>query len=55
MIETDSLYIQGNYDVGFKEKPNFKEEKLEDLLNRKKQIDEKTRKNGFSVVVSGNN
>jgi len=41
--------------MGFKEKPNFQEEKLEDLLNRKKKIDEKTRRNGFSVVQSGSN
>lgn len=54
LVSDDKVYIKGNFDVGFKEKPTFKEELLEDRLNRKKKVDEVTRKNGFSVDVSGN-
>eukprot|EP00341_Mesodinium_pulex_P009110 CAMPEP_0116952280 /NCGR_PEP_ID=MMETSP0467-20121206/40636_1 /TAXON_ID=283647 /ORGANISM="Mesodinium pulex, Strain SPMC105" /LENGTH=65 /DNA_ID=CAMNT_0004637517 /DNA_START=399 /DNA_END=596 /DNA_ORIENTATION=- len=57
LVNDDLPYIQGNFEVGFKHKSTFKEETLEDRLNRKGRVDEKKRKNGFieKGLPGGNN
>lgn len=55
LVTDDKVYIQGNFDVGFAKKSTFKEELLEERLNRKKKIDEDDRKNGFPCSKGGGN